>query len=119
MAIEQKIGGVTVAIDYGVKIEEVQQRIITNIAFDLRFSADERVAVEMASLDDPTANLEVRQQAAYIRVALQRADKASWVDLDAEVTRSSVQQFEALGLIAIGRAAEILDAEVQDSERPS
>ena len=97
----------------------VESRIITNLAFDLRFETSERVAIEIASLDDPSASMEARQQAAAIRVALQRADKASWVDLDAEVTRMSVQQFEALGLIAEGRATEILDAEVQDSERPS
>ena len=97
----------------------VESRIITNLAFDLRFETSERVAIELASLDDPSASSAARQQAAAIRVALQRADKASWVDLDADVTRMSVQQLEALGLIAEGRATEILDAEVQDSERPS
>ncbi len=94
-------------------------RIITNLAFDMRFETSERVAIEIAALDDPSATMEARQQAAAIRVALQRADKASWVDLDAEVTRTSVQQFETLGLISAGRAAEILDAEVLDSERPT
>lgn len=105
--------------DYVPPEPVAESRIITNLAFDLRFTAAERVAVEMASLDDPSASAEARQQAAYIRVSLQRADKASWVDLDAEVTRTSVQQFEARGLIAEGRATEILDAPVQDSERPS
>ena len=94
-------------------------RIITNLAFDLRFTTAERVAIEIASLDDPSATMEARQQAAAIRVALQRADKASWVDLDSEVTRESVQQFETLGLISAGRATEILDTEVLDSERPT
>ena len=94
-------------------------RIITNLAFDLRFTAAERVTIDLASTDDPAATAEARQQAAYIRVALQRANKASWVDLDAPVTRTSVQQFEVLGLVAEGRAEEILDAPVQDSERPS
>lgn len=105
--------------DYSPPAPVAESRIITNLAFDLRFTAAERVAVEMASLDDPSADMGARQQAAYIRVSLQRADKASWVDLDAEVTRTSVQQFEARGLIAEGRATEILDAPVQDSERPS
>lgn len=96
----------------------VTRRIITNLAFDLRFTPDERVAIEMASLDDTSASVEAREQAAYIRVALQRADKASWTDLDDPVTRDSVQQFEQYGLIGEGRAAEILDSPVQDAERP-
>ena len=95
-----------------------EPRIITNLAFDLRFQSSERVAIELASLDDPSAPMEQRQQAAYIRVSLQRANKASYTDLDDPVTREAVEQFEAFGMIAEGRAAEILDAPVQDSERP-
>ncbi len=93
-------------------------RIVTNLAFDLRFTKEERVDIEMASLDDPTAPYEMRRQAADIRVALQRANKASWSDLDDPVTRANVQQFEQYGLIGEGRAAEILDTPVDESERP-
>lgn len=92
-------------------------RKITNLAFDLRFTPEERVAIEMASLDDPGAPAAQRQQAAYIRVALQRANKATYTDLDDLVTRSSVEQFEQFGMIATGRAAEILDAPIEDRER--
>lgn len=94
-------------------------RIITNLAFDLRFTAAERVAIEMASLDDPAAPQEARMQSAYIRVALQRANKASYTDLDDPVTRAAVQQFEQYGMIDAGRAIEILDAPVADRERPA
>ena len=93
-------------------------RVITNLAFDLRFDAAERVAIELASLDDPSAPMEQRQQAAFIRVSLQRANKASYTNLDDPVTRAAVQQFEQYGMIAEGRAAEILDAPVDDRERP-
>lgn len=95
-----------------------EPKIVTNLAFDLRFTKEERVAIEMASLDDPSAPNDVRKQAADIRVSLQRADKASWTDLNDPVTRDSVQQFEQFGLIGEGRAAEILDTPVDDSERP-
>lgn len=97
---------------------DAAHRIITNLAFDLRFTKEERVDIEMASLDDPTAPYEMRRQAADIRVALQRANKASLTDLDDPVTRANVQQFEQYGLIGEGRAAEILDTPVDDSERP-
>ena len=114
------VEGVVVGVMRGTVIDSAAaaRRIITNLAFDLRFTPEERVAIEMASLDDTNAPDEIRQQAAYIRVALQRADKASWTDLDDPVTRASVQQFEQYGLIGEGRAAAILDASVQDAERP-
>lgn len=93
-------------------------RHISNLAFDLRLTAAERVAIELASIDNPNANIEARTQAAYLRVALERAKKAQFTNLDDPVTRAGVLQFEAAGLLDEGRALEILDAPVQDSERP-
>jgi len=95
-----------------------QNRIITNYAFDMRFTLEERVAIEMAGMDDPAATLEQRAQAAALRVSQERAKKAQFTDLDDPLVISSVQQMEARGLLAAGRAAEILDAPVLDIERP-
>lgn len=92
-------------------------RHITNLAFDLRFTTEERVAIEMASLDDPAAPLAQRQQAAEVRVSLQRANKAGFTDLDDPVTRTGVEQFELVGLIAPGRSAAILDGPIEERER--
>jgi len=93
-------------------------RIITNYAFDMRFSLDERVAIEMAGLDDPAASMDARAQAAALRVSQERAKKAQFTDLDNPIVRASVEQMEAGGLLAPGRAAEILDTPVLDDERP-
>lgn len=101
----------------GAPGSEPTPRRITNLAFDLRFTADERVRIELASMDDPAADEEARVQAAHVRVALQRADKAQYTDLDDPVTRAGVEQFEAMGLIDEGRAAEILDGPISDRER--
>jgi len=90
---------------------------ITNLAFDLRFSEDERVAIEMAALDNPAAAMEQRLQAAQLRVTLERSRKAEYTDLKDPITRSGVEKMEALGLLAPGRAAEILDSPIQDNER--
>jgi len=98
--------------------EPVQNKIITNYAFDMRFTIDERVAIELAGLDDPTASMEDRAMAAALRVSQERAKKAQFTDLDNPVVRASVEQMETIGLIAQGRAAEILDTPVDDSERP-
>jgi len=93
-------------------------RIITNLAFDLRFSDAERIAIEIASLDNPAADMEQRAIAAALRVSKERSNKARFTDLDDATTRAGVEQMEAIGLLAEGRAVAILDAPVLDGERP-
>ena len=90
---------------------------ITRLAFRNRFTQAEKVTLEIASLDDPTAAMAVRQQAAALRVALADQANATYIDLDRADTRAGVQQLETLGLLAAGRALEILDAPVQAVER--
>jgi len=97
--------------------EMLGARHITNLAFDLRFSMQERVAMELAALDNPSDPIEKRTQAATLRVVLERSRKAEYTDLDDPTTRSGVEHMEALRLLAQGRAAEILDAEIQMQER--
>lgn len=94
-------------------------RWITKLAFRNRFTGTEKVLVEMAALDDPTAAISARQQAAMLRVYLKDVDNSTYVDLDRADTRAGVLAIEALGLIAGGRALVILDAVIQNHERPS
>jgi len=94
------------------------RRIITNLAFDLRFTLEERVAIELASIDDPTADMETRAQKAALRVSQERSKKAMFTDLDDPVTRGGVDYMEQVGLLATGRAVEILDGEIQPGEVP-
>ena len=96
-----------------------QDSRITRLAFRERFTTAEKVALELASLDDPTAAPEARQMKAALRVYMKDLDSASWVDLQSAATRGGVTQLEMLGLIADGRATEILDAPARDEERPS
>ena len=49
---------------------------------------------------------------------LQLVNAANWIDLDRPDTRAMVEQIEAMGLLAAGRAAQILDGEITDIERP-
>ncbi|MCL1962467.1 MAG: hypothetical protein FWG56_12020 [Desulfovibrionaceae bacterium] len=93
-------------------------RRITRLAFRNRFTAAEKVALELASLDDPAAPMAQRQQAAMLRVNLDDIKTASWIDLDLTDTRAGVRQMQALGLLAQGRADEILDAPVRPEEMP-
>jgi hypothetical protein len=92
-------------------------RHITKLAFRNRFTAAEKVALEIAALDDPAAEMAARQQAAGLRALL--ADLAAadrYVNLDHGETRAGVQQLESMDIIAPGRAAVILDAEITSAE---
>lgn len=91
-------------------------RHITGLAFRNRFTFSEKVALELASADNPAAATNVRQAAAALRAYLEDAKAATYIDLDRDDTRAGVTQLQTQGLIAPGRAAEILDAPVQQHE---
>lgn len=92
-------------------------KYITRLAFRNRFTQAEKVALEIASLDDPAAAMSVRQQAAGLRAAIKDQENASHIDLARADTRVGVESLEAAGLIAAGRSVIILDAQVTDIER--
>ena len=94
-----------------------EDRRISKLAFRNRFTKAEKAGIEFAALDDPTAPIAQRQQAAALRADLKDQEQATFIDLDDEDTRTGVLTLEAVGLIAAGRAVEILDAPVQDKER--
>ena len=91
---------------------------ITRLAFRNRFTSAEKMALEMAALDDPTAPMAQRQQAAAIRVHLADVAVSTFIDLGSQDTRAGVLGLEAGGLLTEGRALEILGAPVQPHERP-
>ena len=91
---------------------------VTRLAFRNRFTQSEKVALELAALDDPTAPMAQRQQAAAIRVHLADVAVSTFIDLAAQDTRAGVLALEAGGLLTEGRVLEILDAPVQPHERP-
>ena len=90
---------------------------ITRLAFRNRFTAGEKMALEMAALDDPTAPMAQRQQAAALRANLADTAAATFIALAWPYTRAGVQMLEAAGLLAAGRALEILDAPIEAHER--
>ena len=91
---------------------------ITNLAFRNRFTQAEKVAMEISSLDVPTATTAARQQAAGLRVNLADSAAAVFIDLKRVDTRAGVIQLETLGVLAAGRALIILDTAVTTIERP-
>ena len=92
---------------------------VTRLAFRNRFTTAEKVALELAALDNPSAPMAQRQQPAALRAHLKDLDTASWVDLTRPETVAALQMLEASGLIGEGRADAILDVDsITDIERP-
>ena len=91
---------------------------LTRLAFRNRFTSAEKVALEIAALDDPAAAMPARQQAAAVRAYLADVAAATYIDLGREDLRSGVLALEAMGLLATGRALEILDTPIEPHERP-
>ena len=92
-------------------------RHITRLAFRNRFTNSEKVTMEIASLDNPSATMAVRQQAAALRVVMKDQENATFIDLDRPDTRAGVQMLEAGGLLGVGRALAILDTAITDAEQ--
>lgn len=90
---------------------------LTRLAFRNRFTGPEKVAIEFACLDDPSATMAKRLQSAALRANQADLAAAAFVDLAREDTRAGVQALETAGLLAEGRALEILDAPIQPQER--
>jgi hypothetical protein len=105
-------------IIYPIGWQPPRPRHITVLAFRNRFTQAEKVAIDLASIDNPTAGIEVRQQQAAIRVSLADTAAANYIDLDRPDTRAGVTMFEDAGILAAGRALAILDGEIAESERP-
>lgn len=89
---------------------------LTRLQFRQRFTDAERVAIEFAAVDNPAASQAQRLNSAKLRVYLADIAVAEHVDLTRPDTQAGVQALEQLGLLAPGRAAQIL--ELPGSEWP-
>lgn len=83
---------------------------ITRLAFLNRFTDAEAITIDLASQG-------LTVQAASMRRYTNKINAAQYVDLQRSETRGGVFALEAAGILAVGRATEILDAEIQDHER--
>lgn len=89
---------------------------ITKRAFRDRLLPAEKVAIELASIDDPNANSQERQISALIRVFKEDLANASYIDLSNSNVQSALEVFEQYGIIASGRALTIINTPVTIDE---
>lgn len=85
------------------------EKKITVLAFRNRFTQAEKVAIDMASIDNPAGTMQQRQLAAMLRVSQADTSAATFIDLSRTDTRAGVQILETYGILGVGRAAAILD----------
>ncbi|WP_052711995.1 hypothetical protein [Paracidovorax citrulli] len=88
-----------------------QPRKVSRLAFLSRFSDAEAIDIDLASIG-------ATREAAAVRRYLSKVNAAQHIDLQDADTRGGVQALEAAGLIAAGRAADILDAPIESRELP-
>ena len=92
-------------------------RYITKLAFRSRFTAAEKVMIELAGVHNPTDPVQKQELAAAVRVSNADIQVSTYIDLGRPDTRAGVKAMEAFGLLAAGRSDEILDSPIQDFER--
>lgn len=84
-----------------------EQRHLAPASFKRRLTQPERIGIRQAAkVSDEVYDF------------MDLLDTSKFIDLDDPLTQYGLQQLEAAGLLAAGRAAEILTAPVQESERP-
>ena len=99
-------------------VQEKPKIKIAKLAFRSRYTTEEKVALELASLDDPSANTSARALSAVLRVYLQDLATAEFIDLNDDLTIQGVHYLEQIGIIKAGRSAEILSNVILEKELP-
>ena len=97
-------------LDYGTNI--------TKLAFRQRIGQLALIAIELASIHDPSSSAQQQQIAASLRVMKEDLLSAMYIDLSNINTRNSILQLEQYGFLGQGQGLIILDTPVQEHEVP-
>ena len=109
--IGQRWNAETQAFEPGPPPELPTGRLVSNKAFLSRFTDDEAIDIDLASMG-------ATREAATVRRYLSKVNAAQNIDLADDETRTGVHALEAAGLLQPGRALVILDAPIQPKELP-
>ena len=109
--IGQRWNAETQAFEPGPPPELPTGRLVSNKAFLSRFTDDEAIDIDLASIG-------ATREAAAVRRYLSKVNAAQHIDLADNETRTGVQALEAAGLLQPGRALVILDAPIEPKELP-
>ena len=107
--IGQRWNAETQAFEPGPPPELPTGRLVSNKAFLSRFTDDEAIDIDLASMG-------ATREAATVRRYLSKVNAAQHIDLADDETRTGVHVLEAAGLLQPGRALVILDAPIEPKE---
>lgn len=82
--------------------------ILTILEFRRRFTNEEKVMIDLASIDNPSLDMQSRAAIAALRVYLQDLASATFVDTNDPATISGINTLAAFGLIQSSRVSQIL-----------
>jgi hypothetical protein len=91
-------------------------RHITHLALRKRFTYAERLEFEMAALDNPAGTQAERQAAAGVRVLEKDMAAARHADLNLPELQDGLRTLEAIGVLTVGRADQIIWGDIEDYE---
>jgi hypothetical protein len=90
---------------------------ITRLAFLNRFTDAEAIAIDLASIDNPSVTIQERQGQAALRRFLTKVNSANYIDLSLQQTIDGINALVGLGLLTSDRASAILNDAIQVGER--
>lgn len=89
---------------------------ITKLAFRNRFTQQEKIAIDLQSIDRSTDTEQLKIFRATLRVLLEDLRNSTYIDLSRADTRAGVIALETYGLLGVGRVSIILDTTPTDIE---
>jgi hypothetical protein len=90
---------------------------ITRLAFLNRFTDAEAIAIDLASIDNPSGTMQERQGQAALRRFLTKINSANYIDISSQQTIDGLNALVGLGLLTAERVNAILNDAIQADER--
>jgi hypothetical protein len=109
--------GTTVESFYSVPRSPEPSTKITRLAFLNRFTDAEAIAIDLASIDNPSGTIQERQGQAALRRFLTKINSANYIDIRSQQTIDGLNALVGLGLLTTERASAILNDTIQAGER--
>lgn len=98
-----------------IKVQQTNTKL-TQLGFLNRFTDAEAIAIDLASIDNPSGTALERTNSAAIRRYLAKINAATYVDVTRQDTIDGINALSALGYVNIERIPEILSTNITDEE---
>lgn len=99
-----------------IQVTQPKSTKITRLAFLSRFTDSEAIAIDLASIDNPSGTTQERANSAAIRRYLAKINAATFVDVTRQDTVDGVNALAAMGFITAQRAQEVLSDVISSNE---